>query len=132
DKLEEILILLNKKGKIVIDNDKYYLKSYYDAEEYITYRLCYLNDMKKNKIKNLEDSISRLEKSNHITYDSVQKDAIMKALNNNLTIITGGPGTGKTTIIRAIVYLLKHELKAKVDDIALLAPTGRAAKKMME
>ena len=132
DKLEELLILLNKKGKIVIDNDKYYLKSYYDAEEYITYRICYLNDMKKNKIKDLEDSISRLEKSNHITYDSVQKDAIMKALNNNLTIITGGPGTGKTTIIRAIVYLLRHELKAKVDDIALLAPTGRAAKKMME
>lgn len=132
DKLEEILILLNKKGKVVIDNDKYYLKSYYDAEEYITYRLCYLNDMKKNKIKDLEDSISRLEKSNHITYDNVQKDAIMKALNNNLTIITGGPGTGKTTIIRAIVYLLRHELKAKVDDIALLAPTGRAAKKMME
>lgn len=132
DKLEELLILLNKKGKVVIDNDKYYLKSYYDAEEYITYRLCYLNDMKKNKIKDLEDSISRLEKSNHITYDNVQKDAIMKALNNNLTIITGGPGTGKTTIIRAIVYLLRHELKAKVDDIALLAPTGRAAKKMME
>ena len=132
DKLEELLILLNKKGKIVIDNDKYYLKSYYDAEEYITYSLCYLNDMKKTKIKDLEDSISRLEKSNHITYDNIQKDAIMKALNNNLTIITGGPGTGKTTIIRAIVYLLRHELKAKVDDIALLAPTGRAAKKMME
>lgn len=132
DKLEELLILLNKKGKIVIDNDKYYLKSYYDAEEYITYRLCYLNDMKKKKIKDLEDSISRLEKANLITYDDVQKDAIMKALNNNLTIITGGPGTGKTTIIKAIVYLLRHELKAKVDDIALLAPTGRAAKKMME
>ena len=132
DKLEELLILLNKKGKIVIDNDKYYLKSYYDSEEYITYRLCYLNDMKKNKIKDLEDSISRLEKSSHITYDDIQKDAIMKALNNNLTIITGGPGTGKTTIIRAIVHLLRHELKAKVDDIALLAPTGRAAKKMME
>ena len=132
DKLEELLILLNKKGKIVIDNDKYYLKSYYDAEEYITYRLCYLNDMKKKKIKDLEDSISRLEKANLITYDDVQKDAIMKALNNNLIIITGGPGTGKTTIIKAIVYLLRHELKAKVDDIALLAPTGRAAKKMME
>ena len=132
EKLEELLILLNKKGKIVIDNDKYYLKSYYDAEEYITYRLCYLNDMKKNKIKDLENVINKLEKTNNITYDNVQKDAIMKALNNNLTIITGGPGTGKTTIIKAIVYLLRYELKAKIDDIALLAPTGRAAKKIME
>lgn len=132
EKLEELLILLNKKGKIVIDNDKYYLKSYYDAEEYITYRLCYLNDMKKNKIKDLENVINKLEKTNNITYDNVQKDAIMKALNNNLTIITGGPGTGKTTIIKAIVHLLRYELKAKIDDIALLAPTGRAAKKIME
>lgn len=132
EKLEELLILLNKKGKIVIDNDKYYLKSYYDAEEYITYRLCYLNDMKKNKIKDLENVINKLEKTNNITYDKVQKDAIMKALNNNLTIITGGPGTGKTTIIKAIVHLLRYELKAKIDDIALLAPTGRAAKKIME
>ena len=132
EKLEELLILLNKKGKIVIDNDKYYLKSYYDAEEYITYRLCYLNDMKKNKIKDLENVINKLEKTNYITYDNVQKDAIMKALNNNLTIITGGPGTGKTTIIKAIVHLLRYELKAKIDDIALLAPTGRAAKKIME
>ena len=132
DKLKSLLILLNKKGKIVIDNNKYYLKSYFDAEEYITYRLCYLNDLKKNKVKNLEEIINKLEKSNYITYDSVQKDAIMKALNNNLTIITGGPGTGKTTIIKAIVYLLRYELKAKIDDIALLAPTGRAAKKIME
>ncbi len=132
EKLEELLILLNKKGKIVIDNDKYYLKSYYEAEEYITYRLCYLNDMKKNKIKDLENVINKLEKTNNITYDNVQKDAIMKALNNNLTIITGGPGTGKTTIIKAIVHLLRYELKAKIDDIALLAPTGRAAKKIME
>ena len=132
EKLEELLILLNKKGKIVIDNDKYYLKSYYDAEEYITYRLCYLNDMKKNKIKDLENVINKLEKTNNITYDNVQKDAIMKALNNNLTIITGGPGTGKTTIIKAIVHLFRYELKAKIDDIALLAPTGRAAKKIME
>ena len=132
EKLEELLILLNKKGKIVIDNDKYYLKSYYDAEEYITYRLCYLKEMKKNKIKDLENVINKLEKTNNITYDNVQKDAIMKALNNNLTIITGGPGTGKTTIIKAIVHLFRYELKAKIDDIALLAPTGRAAKKIME
>ena len=51
---------------------------------------------------------------------------------NNLTIITGGPGTGKTTIIKAIVSLLKDTCKVKLEDIALLAPTGRASKKMME
>ena len=53
-------------------------------------------------------------------------------MTSNVTIITGGPGTGKTTIIKAIVALLREVYKAKDEDIALLAPTGRAAKKMME
>jgi len=132
EKLEYELINLNKKGKIIIKDDKYYLKTFYDAEHYIADRLCFLNDMSIRKLPNLEEKLSTLEEKYHITYDETQKKAIIKAINNNLTIITGGPGTGKTTIIKAIVNLLTTICKVKIDEIALLAPTGRASKKMME
>ena len=88
--------------------------------------------MSKVKPIGLEEKIKELEKNNNIKYDKIQKKAIKKAITNNVTIITGGPGTGKTTIVKAIVTLLKELFQAKETDIALLAPTGRAAKKLME
>ncbi len=125
-------ILLSEYREVVIRDDRYYLKGYYDAEEYIRDRLCFLNDMKKRTLPNLEGEILKLEDINGICYDKIQRQAIIKAINNNLTIITGGPGTGKTTIIKAITYLLQYVYKAKKEDMALLAPTGRASKRMME
>lgn len=68
------------------------------------------------------------DKFNKITYDDIQLKAIESGVNNNITIITGGPGTGKTTIIKAIVSIIMDSKKARDTDIALLAPTGRAAK----
>ena len=132
EKLEYELIKLNKIGRIIIKDNRYYLKELYDAELYIKDRLCFLNDMSKRELPKLEEKLESLEKKNNIKYDDMQKKAIIKAINNNLTIITGGPGTGKTTIIKAIVSLLKDTCKVKLDEIALLAPTGRASKKMME
>ncbi len=132
EELEYNISKLNESHKIVIEDKKYYLKEFYEAERYITDKLCFLNDMTKVKPAKLEDRIKELEKNNGITYDKIQKNAIKKAITNNVTIITGGPGTGKTTIIKAIVTLLKELFQAKQDDIALLAPTGRAAKKLME
>jgi len=130
--LEYNIYKLNELHKVVIKNDRYYLKEFYEAEKYITDKLCFLNDITKAKLKNIDESIEELEIKNHITYDAVQKTAIKKAVLNNVIIITGGPGTGKTTIIKAIVELLRKVYKAKEEEIALLAPTGRAAKKMME
>ena len=130
--LEYNLLKLNENNKVIIKNDRYYLKEFYDAEEYIRDKLCFYNDMEKSKFPKLEEKIKDLEKKNGIVYDKIQRDAIKRAINNNLTIITGGPGTGKTTIIRAIVYLFREIFKAKNDEIALLAPTGRAAKKLAE
>lgn len=130
--LEYNIFKLNEQNKLKIIDDKYYLKEFYDAEKYIADKLCFLNDIEDIPPKNLNQKIEELEKLNGIKYDKIQKNAIKKAITNNVTIITGGPGTGKTTIIKAIVYLLREVFKAKEKDIALLAPTGRAAKKMME
>lgn len=83
-----------------------------------------------------DDDIKYLENNYGVKYNSDQLKAIKTSLNNRLTIIAGGPGTGKTTIINAItkLYIDKNRLKADeiISDIALLAPTGRAAKRMSE
>lgn len=128
EKLDYLLVKLIKDKKIIIEDRRYYLKKFYDAEKYITERLCFLNDM--SVIGNI--SISKYLDNSKITYDDIQIKAIDAGVNNNITIITGGPGTGKTTIIKAIVSILREANKLKETDIALLAPTGRAAKKMME
>ena len=128
EKLDYLLVKLIKDKKIIIEDKRYYLKKFYDAEKYITERLCFLNDMPV--VGNT--SISKHLDNSSISYDDIQIKAIDAGINNNITIITGGPGTGKTTIIKAIVNILKEANKLKDTDIALLAPTGRAAKKMME
>ncbi|MGL4760056.1 MAG: SF1B family DNA helicase RecD2 [Sarcina sp.] len=76
----------------------------------------------------IEDLISRFEQFNEITFASSQREAILGAFNNGIEIITGGPGTGKTTIIKAIIDIFE-QCKMKV---VLAAPTGRAAKRMSE
>lgn len=132
DTFEYILLKLSKLNKIKIIKNRYYLTEFYEAEIYITDRLTKLNDTERRKLPNLEEKISKLEKLSHIKYDESQKEAIIKSLNNNLTIITGGPGTGKTTIVKCIVSLLTDIIGVDKEKLALLAPTGRAARKLME
>lgn len=127
-----ILLKLSKLKKIIIDKDKYFLYSMYLDEEYIASRLIELNNKKRRKLPKLDTLIRQLELVNGITYDTSQKEAITKALNNNFTIITGGPGTGKTTIIKCIVKLLIEINGLKPEKLALLAPTGRASRKLMD
>lgn len=136
DIFEECIKELLEEDKIVLDSDKYYLKKMYDAEKNIAKRLVYLNNQKEEKIKKLTITVDGIEKDNLIVYNDKQREAILSAFKYHFEIITGGPGTGKTTIIKSIVEMYSelykkssHEL---MEEITLLAPTGRAAKRIME
>lgn len=121
------------KAKIVLFNEYVTLSEFYNTEKSILIDINRINDI-KNTIKSdkIDTYISEYEKINSITFNNDQKEAIKGAILNNFFIITGGPGTGKTTIIKAIVMILKDILDLNHDDIALLAPTGRASKRMAE
>lgn len=131
---EEIVYALEEENKIVLDQDLYYLTEYYDAEVDITNNLFQLNASNTTPFYDFDRELTMLEEENKVRYNEDQRNAIKKALENKITIISGGPGTGKTTIINAIVklYIKMHDFSPMevLANIALLAPTGRASKKM--
>lgn len=121
------------KAKIVLFNEYVTLSDFYNTEKSILMDINRINDIKNTiKLDKIDTYISEYEKINSITFNNDQKEAIKGAILNNFFIITGGPGTGKTTIIKAIVMILKDILDLNHEDIALLAPTGRASKRMAE
>ena len=136
DELDEYLDKLKKSKDIVVKKKKYFLKEYYDYEEDIADNLEMISRHSKTRVTNFDDLIAAVQLEYDVKYNSDQKKAIKNALTNRISIITGGPGTGKTTIINSIVklYVRIHNLSYKevINDIALLAPTGRAAKKMSD
>ena len=122
--------------RIINEDDKYFLYDIYNQEDYIASRISDLLTRKPNNFIKIDKFIKELEKKNSIIYNDIQKEAIKKAINNHVTIITGGPGVGKTTIINAILDVYKKIYKLDNEEleerVMLLAPTGRAAKRMME
>lgn len=124
---------LIKTGEIIEIGNYIAHKDFYDSEKYIADKVNYLNKIKTdNKITEIEEKIKGYEKNNSIIFNKDQIDAIKGCVKNNLFIISGGPGTGKTTIIKAVVEILKSINNAKEEDFALLAPTGRSAKRLSE
>ena len=108
----------------------------YEAETFIVKRFRSLNSNKEITDKHLDLKVQELESFFGIRYNTCQLEAIKKSYTRDFLIITGGPGTGKTTIMKGIVELYRQMNKLSYDKldqkIALLAPTGRAAKRMSE
>lgn len=133
---EKVVEELSVNNDIIVDKDKYYLKTTYEMECAIAKNLSLINNIPPVEIKEFNTEIIKLQESIDVTYNKEQLLAIRKALENRISIITGGPGTGKTTIIKAItkLYIKIHNLRPDEisSQIALLAPTGRAAKKLAE
>ncbi|HOJ43081.1 MAG TPA: ATP-dependent RecD-like DNA helicase, partial [Syntrophorhabdaceae bacterium] len=131
---------VKKEGSIVIDNKFFengqgdsgnkkiiYLTKFHVSETGIANKLKRLTSIPKQlKLINLDEAINWVEKSLKIEFSEKQKEAIKEAINSKVMIITGGPGTGKTTIIKAIIEIYRTMNQR----ILLAAPTGRAAKRM--
>lgn len=133
DDIEHCLIDLNVKEEIVIEKREeenwVYSKELYEAEANIASKLIVLDSAKNiKKISGFNEELEKIEKVGNIKLSSKQKEAIQAVNSNNVVIITGGPGTGKTTIIKNVIEIYKTHGKK----VVLCAPTGRAAKRMTE
>ena len=138
EEIKEAIIQLKVMQDIIIETriledgkkeNWVYLMPYYIAEDNVAKRIITLEKAPNmKKVKNLKSVLKKIEKSSDIELSDKQKEAIEMVNNNNVCIITGGPGTGKTTIIKTIIEMYK-DLGKKV---VLCAPTGRAAKRMTE
>ena len=131
--IEQEIINLKVNNDIVIEDREgeewVYLFTYYKTEEKIAERIIKLNNAKNiKKVSNIEKELKQIEEKTDILLSEKQKEAIKAINGNNVVIITGGPGTGKTTIIKSIIEIYKQ----KKYKIVLCAPTGRAAKRMTE
>ena len=127
---ESALKEMIEENTLILDtvNEKecIFLPSLYDGETYIAARMKMLLRFPAMAIGGAEEKIAAIEKESGIEYASLQKKAISDALTTGLLILTGGPGTGKTTTLNAIIRLLKENGQK----VSLCAPTGRAAQRM--
>ena len=111
------------------DNEIFvYLPDYYYAEKFISDRIHILINFSSPEDFDYDSLIDIEEEENNIEYGDLQRKAISSAVSRNIMILTGGPGTGKTTALNAIISILEK----KGDKVLLAAPTGRAAKRMSD
>ena len=130
--IEEGITRLTEQERLVVDAiaglQACYLPEFYEAETYITARLLQMAEKELPAPKNLDALVSQIEAEQGISYARLQREAIRKAATQQLLIVTGGPGTGKTTVMSGILSLF-DSMKVKTQ---LAAPTGRAAKRLSE
>ena len=124
-------LLLRRQLTAEADEDgtrRIYIPSFFEAELEVAGRIRELMAaVRPGRYRGAEKAITAFEREHGISFSPLQRSAIVQALENGVFVITGGPGTGKTTIIQCILELLSGE-----NDIVLCAPTGRAARRMTE
>ncbi len=128
----QMLNQLVSTNRIAVEKDRIYLMSQYYSERFISKCLCNFPSerLPKADSQQLFDEINTLQQQMNITYQEKQLQAIMAFFENDFLIITGGPGTGKTTIVAAMIRLSQNIYPNYT--ISLLAPTGRAAKRLSQ
>ena len=126
--LEDLIFDRTVTNTFIFPHDAVMLTKYFYYERSIADKLALLCCSLTNTELNVDNEIKHFEEVNKITFHPDQKKAIINAVNSGVSIITGGPGTGKTTIVKCIIELLEAQRKK----ILLTAPTGRAAKKLSE
>lgn len=112
----------------ISDKELIFTCAMHQSEVYISARLQMLMRYPAMQIKDVEKKIEKIEQKDNIEYATLQKKAIKEALTKGMLVLTGGPGTGKTTTLNAIIRLLKENGQK----VYLCAPTGRAAQRMSE
>lgn len=140
------IVHLDEEGKLILDNERVYLPSLYFAEKGLAANVKHLlkrtEKLTSYREADIDEAIRNLETKLSIQYADLQKKAIKTAIVSPLMILTGGPGTGKTTVIQGIVEIFadlndidlhqRHGSKDEPFPVVLAAPTGRAAKRMSE
>lgn len=129
---QEALGRLAENGRLKLDNlaniDVVYTPELYEAETYVSERLLRMASAPLEEPEDLHEMLLRAQRAGNVTYSAQQAEALEAAASRKLLIVTGGPGTGKTTILKGILDLYDQmELTA-----LLAAPTGRAAKRLQE
>ncbi len=133
ENVENGLINLNVKNEIVMEDregqEYVYLNTFFNTEAEIAIRIDRLQKAKNIKqVPEIEKELKKVEENSKIKLSEKQKEAVKLVNDNNVAIITGGPGTGKTTIIKTIIDIYENKGKK----VVLCAPTGRATKRMTE
>lgn len=129
--VEEILNKAIEDKNLIEENDRVYLPEYYNLEIEVADKINKMKDYPAMTFfdSEIEDGITDAENIKQRTLDEGQKNAVKTCVNSNVSIVTGGPGTGKTTTLDILLHFLETKCKMK---ITLCAPTGRAAKRMTE
>ncbi len=133
EQVRSCLDILCKEADLILhsasEDKAVYLPEYFHAETFCAAKLIELSRINLyGSISGMDDLIAEIERDEGITYAPAQLGAIRSAIESPVTILTGGPGTGKTTIVKAIVNVFSRVGM----EIALAAPTGRAAKRMSQ